>query len=161
MVWLNKEQHRTDNCTVWTAVWTCVWFSLFVSHTVRILKNYGLNKNILLLSSFCGVDVIFRLSFRRRYAPNAWHQKSFSYKTFWRWSNVSTAAKNNDLTPTLAIPKHFLIAYHLWVSYCQHVPPCFRRSQCAKHNSIKSLKNQNWHKCNTKKMAVRNYNDHF
>ena len=49
------------------------------------------------------------------------------------------------------VPKLFLIAYHLRVPYSQHVPPCSRKSQCAKYNSIKSLENQNWHKCNMKK----------
>jgi len=41
------------------------------------------------------------------------------------------------------VPKLFLIACHLWVPCCQHVPPCFRKSQCAKYNLIKSLENQN------------------
>jgi len=35
--------------------------------------------------------------------------------------------------------KLFLIAYHLCVPYCHHVPPCSRKSQCAKYQSIKSL----------------------
>jgi len=41
------------------------------------------------------------------------------------------------------VPKLFLIAYYLWVPYCQHVPPCSRKSQCAKYHSIKGLENQN------------------
>ena len=57
--------------------------------------------------------------------------------------------------------KLFLIVYHLCVSYCHHVPPCSRKSQCAKYHSIKSLENQNWHKCNVNKMAVRNFNGRF
>ena len=57
--------------------------------------------------------------------------------------------------------KLFLIAYHLCVRYCHHVPPCSRKSQCAKYHSIKSLENQNWHKCNVNKMAVRNFNGHI
>ena len=36
-----------------------------------------------------------------------------------------------------------------------------RKSQCAKYHSIKSLENQNWHKCNVNKMAVRNFNCYF
>ena len=48
------------------------------------------------------------------------------------------------------VTKLFLIAYHLWDTYCRHVPPFSRKSQCAKYNSIKSLKNQNSHKCNMK-----------
>jgi len=35
------------------------------------------------------------------------------------------------------VPKLFLIAYHLRAPYCQQVPPCSRKSQCAKDNSIK------------------------
>jgi len=59
------------------------------------------------------------------------------------------------------VRKLFLIAYHLWVPYCQHLPPCSRKSQCAKNNSSKTLENQNWRKCDRKKMAVRKYYDHF
>ena len=49
------------------------------------------------------------------------------------------------------VPKLFLIAYHLWVPYYQHVPPCSRRSQCAKYHSIKGLEtiidtNATWRK---------------
>ena len=60
-----------------------------------------------------------------------------------------------------AVPKLFPIAYHLWFSYYHHVPPCSRKTQSNKYHSIKSLENQNWHKCDMKKMAVRNYNGHF
>ena len=59
------------------------------------------------------------------------------------------------------VPKLFLIAYHLWVPYCQHVPPCSRKTQFTKCHSIKRLENHNCHKCNTKKMAVRKYSGHF
>ena len=31
----------------------------------------------------------------------------------------------------------------LYVPCCHHVPPCSRKSQCAKYHSIKSLENQN------------------
>jgi len=55
----------------------------------------------------------------------------------------------------------FLIAYHLWAPYCHHVPTFFRKTQSTKYHSIKSLENQNWHKCDMKIMAVRNYNGHF
>ena len=41
--------------------------------------------------------------------------------------------------------KLFLIAYRLWPPNWHHVPPCSRKSQCAKYHSIKSLENQNWH----------------
>jgi len=37
----------------------------------------------------------------------------------------------------------------------------FQESQCGEYNSIKSLENHNWHKCNMKKMAVRKYYGHF
>jgi len=57
--------------------------------------------------------------------------------------------------------KLFLIAYHLRVPCCHHVPPCSSKSQCAKYHSIKSLENQNWHKCNVNKMAVRTFDGHF
>jgi len=59
------------------------------------------------------------------------------------------------------VPKLLLIAYHLWVLYRQHVPPCSRKSQWANYNSINSLENQNWRKCNMKKMAMRKYHGHF
>jgi len=41
------------------------------------------------------------------------------------------------------VPKLFLVAYNLWVPYCQHVPPCSRKSQCAKYHSIKGLEHHN------------------
>jgi len=62
---------------------------------------------------------------------------------------------------TAVVLKLFLIAYHLRVPYCHHVPPCSRKSQCAKYHSIKSLENQNRHKSNVNKMAVRNFNGHY
>ena len=43
------------------------------------------------------------------------------------------------------VPKLYFIAYHLWVPYCQHVPPCYRKTQSYKYYSIKSFENQNWH----------------
>jgi len=58
---------------------------------------------------------------------------------------------------TAVVLKLFLIAYHLWLPYYHHVPPCSRKSQCAKYYSIKSLENQNRHKCNVNKIAVRNF----
>jgi len=39
-------------------------------------------------------------------------------------------------------------AKYFWVIFTQY-------------NSIKSLENQNWRKCNMKKMAVRKYYGHF
>ena len=62
---------------------------------------------------------------------------------------------------TSVVPKRILIAYHLWVPHCQHVPPCSRKSQCAKYNSIKALGNQNRHKCNMKTMSVKKYYRHL
>jgi len=56
-----------------------------------------------------------------------------------------------------AVPKLFLIAHHLWAPYCHHITPFFRKTQSTKYHSIKSLENQNWHKCDMKKTAVRNY----
>jgi len=44
---------------------------------------------------------------------------------------------------TTVVLKLFLIVYHLCVPYCHYVPPCSRKSQCAKYQSIKSLENQN------------------
>jgi len=49
--------------------------------------------------------------------------------------------------PKPVVPKLFLITYHLWDPYCHHVPPCSRKTQSTKYHSIKSLENQNWHKC--------------
>ena len=72
------------------------------------------------------------------------------------YSFVTNKHLNNPV-----VPKLFLSAYHLWVPYCYHVPPCTRKSQCAKYNSIKSLEKQNWHICNVNKMTVRNFNGHF
>ena len=34
------------------------------------------------------------------------------------------------------VPKLFLITYHLWVLWCQHVPPCSRKCKCAKYRLI-------------------------
>jgi len=47
------------------------------------------------------------------------------------------------VSPRAVVLKLFLIVYHLCVPYCYHVPPCSRKSQCAKYHSIKSLENQN------------------
>ena len=55
----------------------------------------------------------------------------------------------------------FLWSHTTRVPYCQHVSPRFRKSQCAKYYSIKSLENRTWNKRNMNKMAVRNYNGHF
>ena len=53
-------------------------------------------------------------------------------------------SKQNILADSMAVVlKLFLIAYHLCVPYCHHVPPYSRKSQCAKYQSIKSLENQN------------------
>ena len=68
-----------------------------------------------------------------------------------RMSDEAERFKSFSYSHITVVPKLFLIAYHLWAPCCQHVPPCFRKSQCAKYNSIKSLENQNWHKCNMKK----------
>jgi len=38
------------------------------------------------------------------------------------------------------VPKLFLIAYHLRVPYCHHVPPCARKTKSAKYHSIKIWK---------------------
>jgi len=56
-----------------------------------------------------------------------------------------------------AVLKLFLIAYHLWAPYCHHITPFSRKNQSTKYHSIKSLENRNWHKCDMKIMAVRNY----
>jgi len=37
------------------------------------------------------------------------------------------------------VHKLFLITYHLWVLWCQNVPPCSRKIKCAKYRLIKSL----------------------
>jgi len=37
------------------------------------------------------------------------------------------------------VPKHFAIAYHLWVQYCHHVPPFSRKTQSTKYHPITSL----------------------
>jgi len=80
----------------------------------------------------------------------------------WRQNGPSTGiASWSRIDTTAVVLKLFLIAYHLWLPYCYHVPPCSRKSQCAKYHSIKSLENQNWLKCNVKKMAVRNFNCYF
>jgi len=39
--------------------------------------------------------------------------------------------------------KRFLFVYHLCVPYYHQVPPCYRKTQCGKYHSIKSLENQN------------------
>ena len=39
------------------------------------------------------------------------------------------------------VPKVFLIAYHLWVPHCQHVPPCSRKSQSTKYHLITNVWN--------------------
>ena len=39
-----------------------------------------------------------------------------------------------SIATNAVVPELFLITYHLWVPYCQHVPPCSRKSQCAKYN---------------------------
>jgi len=57
--------------------------------------------------------------------------------------------------------KLFLIVHHLWVLHHQNVQPCSRKTQSAKYHLIKSLKKQDWHKCNMNKMAVRDYNGYF
>jgi len=59
------------------------------------------------------------------------------------------------------VPKLFLIVYHLWVPYCHHVPTCSRKTQSTKEHLIKSLENQDWHKYNMIKIAVKNYSGHF
>jgi len=73
----------------------------------------------------------------------------------------ATASLRNCGCIISVVLKLFLIAYHLCVPYCHHISPCSRKSQCAKYHSTKSLENQNWHKCNVNKLAVRNFNDHF
>ena len=47
-----------------------------------------------------------------------------------------------------ALPKLFMIEYHLWVAYCHHLPPCSRKTQSTNlYHSIKRLENQIWYKC--------------
>jgi len=74
---------------------------------------------------------------------------------------VSDLFQERKVRSKAVVLKLFPIAHHLWVPCCQHVPPCSKKSQCAKCNSIKSLKNQIWHKCNMKEMAVRKYYGHL
>jgi len=69
--------------------------------------------------------------------------------------------KNFEIPINQWFPNFLGFAYHLWVPYCQHVLLCSSKSQCTKYNSIKNLGNQNWHKCNMKKLAVRKYYGHF
>ena len=63
--------------------------------------------------------------------------------------HVSKARENGSVEENFGMKLSFdavvpklLIAYHLWVSYCHHVPPCSGKIQCAKDHSIKSLENQ-------------------
>jgi len=37
--------------------------------------------------------------------------------------------------------QNVLIAYHLGVRYCQHAPPCSRKTRSTKYHSMKSLEN--------------------
>ena len=48
------------------------------------------------------------------------------------WSGAECHKDSN-----VVFPKLFLIVYHLWLPYCHHIPPCSRKSQCAKYYSIK------------------------
>ena len=56
---------------------------------------------------------------------------------------VSASCHRSRSASKAVVLKLFLIVYHFCVPYCYHVPPCSRKSQCAKYHSIKSLENQN------------------
>ena len=93
------------------------------------------------------------------YARVVYPSRTAKAQIFVFWDNFGRNSSTD--CPRAVVLKLFLIAYHLCVPYCHHVPPCSRKSQCAKYHSIKSLENQNWQKCNVNKMAVRNFNGRF
>ena len=66
-------------------------------------------------------------------------QRRFNRIGTQKWRGKRQA--ENQATRAVVL-KLFLIAYHLCDPYCHHVPPCSRKSQCAKYNSIKSLEKQ-------------------
>jgi len=113
-----------------------VWINLLIS---RSKKQYsGITANTLKKREQ-RVDIIINSFEPQNHFVVSLHNETIFEVICYDHHNQTIKSSTLSTGFRAVVLKLILIAHHLWLPHCHRVPPCSRKSQCAKYNSIKSL----------------------